>query len=359
MRAIGWLRRRPLEAAWVAFSAANVAAMIALPKWETIPFHFIWVSLTLLYGLRTWDLLPTFWTLGAVVLVTGALISDDAVSGTQGWGELFEVPLMSMMFGAMVWHARRRQAAATELEQVAGERAELLQRQRRFLDDASHELRTPVTIARGHLELLGLRSGGAPPEVAVAADELLRIERIVERLLLLVKAEQPEFLEEAPVDVESFLEDVFMRWSEIAPRVWRLGAVASGSVAADPDGLRIALDALIENAVKYTEPRDAIELVARAAGQRVVIEVRDGGSGIEAASLATIFGRFARADGARTRSRGGVGLGLAIVDTIAKAHGGSCSVRSSRAGSVFALSLPRFVATASPAPSPEPATIGS
>ena len=183
MRATAWLRRNYLETAWAAFAAANLAAMVAWPSWETIPFHFVWISLTLLYGFRVWSPPVTIGVLSVVILATGASIFSDAFDGIQLWGELFEVPLMSAMFLAMVWHGRRRQVALAAAEGVAEVRASLLDRQQRFLHDASHELRTPVTIARGHLELLR-RDQQDSPELEVALDELGRIERIVDRLLL-------------------------------------------------------------------------------------------------------------------------------------------------------------------------------
>jgi signal transduction histidine kinase len=310
------------------------AAMLAWPSWETIPFHFIWVSLTLLYGFRVWPLRPTSVVLGLVVVVTGVLILSDARQGTQDWGELFEVPLMSAMFLAMVWHGRRRQHAMDEL-------ATLAERQERFLHDASHELRTPITIARGHLEVLRAERGDAH-ELMIAQDELRRMESIVERLLLLAKADQPNFLLLEELELEQFVEDVFLRWSEIGPRrIWRLGAVAAGTLHADADAVRIALDALIENAIEHTPPEGTIEISAHTEGELAVLEVRDDGSGIPADSLARIFERFGRADPARTRTAGGVGLGLSIVDAIVKAHGGKCTVRSDDDGTVFSLYVPR------------------
>ena len=211
MRAIGLLRRRWPEAAWAAFAIANFVAMAVWPGWETIPFHFVWISLTLLYGFRVWRPAATYFTLLAVIAVTGGLILSDAFSGDQLWGELFEVPLMSAMFLAMVWHARRRQDALGIVERQATQRASLLQRQERFLHDASHELRTPVTIARGHLEVHRRTNGNAAHEIDVALDELERIEQILNRLLLLAKADQPDFVVFEEVDLEPFLEDVFMR----------------------------------------------------------------------------------------------------------------------------------------------------
>jgi signal transduction histidine kinase len=329
MRATGW-RPSGLELAWGVFAAANLAAMSIWPSWETIPFHFVWISLTLLYGFRVWRAPATSLVLAAVFLATGALILTDAFEGIQLWGELFEVPLMSAMFLAMVWHARRRQAALRIAET-------LLEQQERFLHDVSHELRTPVTIARGHLELLP-RSA----ELAVALEELDRIDRIIGQLLLLAKADQPGFLVSEELEVETFLEDVFMRWSEVAARGWQLGPLARGRLTADPHALRTALDALLENAVAHTESHDLIELRSRGEGTGLVIEVADEGGGIETEALSRIFERFARVDSARSRAHGGVGLGLAIVDTIATAHGGRCTAENRNDGAVFALRLPAF-----------------
>jgi signal transduction histidine kinase len=249
------------------------------------------------------------------------------------------------MFLAMVWHARRRVDAQRIAEGRAEERRSMLERQERFIHDASHELRTPVTIARGHLELLRLAEDDAA-ELEVALDELGRIDAIIERLLLLATADQPDFVSLSEVDLEPFLEDVFMRWSEVAPRAWRLGPLVAGRLRVDPERLRAALDALLENAVKYTAERDEIELraVAGAPGE-VAIEVEDEGCGVPPEALERIFDRFGRADAARTRAAGGVGLGLAIVDAIAKGHGGRCSVLSTEGGSTFALHLPAFSPT--------------
>jgi signal transduction histidine kinase len=341
MRVTGWPRRNAVEVAWFAFAVANLWAMVHWEAWETIPFHFIWVSLTLLYGFRVWRMGATLTTLGVVCLVTAVLITADIRHGTQEWGELFEVPLMAAMFLSMVWHARRRQQAMKAVETLAESRASLLERQERFLHDVSHELRTPVTIARGHLEVLH-RVGRPAPEIEVALDELARIERILGRLLLLAQADRPDFLARKQLELEPFLEDVFMRWSEVAPRRWQLGQLDRGTLYADPDAIRIALDSLLENAVKYTEHGDAVELGCSVIGSEVMIEVADAGCGMDDEALGRIFDRFARADAARTRSQGGVGLGLAIVDAIAKAHGGACAVRSSSTGSAFTLRLPGY-----------------
>jgi len=284
-----------------------------------------------------------------------AALAIAAIASDREWAEAAVIPLVIAIFLGLVWHGRRRQAALSEVQGVAEMRASLLERQERFLHDASHELRTPVTIARGHLELLRREQPDAQ-ELEVALDELGRMERIVDRLLLLAKSEQRGFAFEE-IDLEAFLSDLFIRWSEVAPRAWRLDVDLAGRMLADPEALRNALDALLENAVKYTDPGDAVELAAHADGAGgVVIEVSDSGIGVPPEALPHIFDRWARADGARTRERGGAGLGLAIVAAVARAHGGRCSVRSLPHGTAFRLHLP--VRVPGDVPSPAPADEG-
>src|SRR5947208_15747624 len=105
MRGIGLLRRRGLEIAWVAFAAANLVAMGRWQSWETIPFHFIWVSLTLLYGFRTWRPLPTLAALGGVVLSTAIVIRVAVGGGAQQRRRRFDVRLLATMYRATAWHA--------------------------------------------------------------------------------------------------------------------------------------------------------------------------------------------------------------------------------------------------------------
>ncbi len=334
-------RLHPVELAWGVLAAGCVAVMVAWPSWETVPFHVIWITLTLLYGFRVWSPLTTSVVLGAVIVATGASIASDAFDGIQLWGELFEVPLMSAMFLAMVWHARRRAKAIVTIAALADERARLVEQEERLLHDVSHELRTPVTIARLHLELLERQLGDRPGTLGIAFDELGRIELIVERLLLLARVEGEEPAVLHPVALVPFLEDVFLRWSGLAPRAWRLGAIADVIVDADEALLRTALDALLENAVQYTDDYALIELSARGDGDELVIGVTDEGVGIDPALTERIFERFARSDESRSRREGGVGLGLAMVAAIAAAHGGSCrALPGGKRGTVFELRLP-------------------
>jgi signal transduction histidine kinase len=326
------------EILWIGTAIVCHVAMVLWPRWQTIPFYLIWISLALIYGLRPWEMRTTLLVLLVVTLTSGTALIIDVISAHQDWKMIFKVPLMGMLFLVMVWYARGRVDALRASERHAAELHATLARQERFIHDASHELKTPVTIARGHLELL--RPDGKH-EVEIALDELRRIDAILGQLLLLATAGQPDFLRVEPIELEVFLEDVFMRWSDVAPRSWRLGPVVSGTVQADPERLRTALDALLDNAIKYSDEHSAIELRARWSGDSaVVIEVEDEGIGISREAIGRIFARFGRADAARTRSAGGVGLGLAIVEAIAEHHGGRCSVQSGPNGCVFSLHLP-------------------
>jgi len=331
-----------LDAAWAVFSALNLLAIFAFAGWETIPFHFIWISFTLLYGFRTWAPQPTLWVLGAVMATTGAAIGLDVLHGAEPVAELTEVPLMAAMFLAMVWHARRKLAAEQESRLVGEENARLLSTQRRFLQDASHQLRTPITIALGHAELLasGLTGRQEGHDIQVVLGELNRLRRIAERLLVIAAAEGPEFLHPEPVALDSFTMEILRRWRPTADRRWQLGRLDKVTVQADRERLGLAIDALLENAVRHTGDGDVIKLsvVAVGYGQPVRMVVADAGQGISPELLEPIFDRFRSGDSGHPR---GTGLGLALVRAVARAHGGDVRVSSRPGqGSEFELLLP-------------------
>ena len=335
-------RERWIDVAWVLFSLANLAAMLIIPSWETVPFHFIWVSLTVLYGFRVWRTRPTLTVLGVVMVTTGVFIGIDYAKGAQPLDELTEVPLMAAMFLAMVWHARRRLTAMKETERVSMENLRLLERERRFVQDASHELRTPITVALGHTELIQRRATDPTivDDVDVIADELARLRRLVDGLLLLAGTEDPQQLHLVPVDVAEIVVDAYRRWAA-TPRRWVLGAAEEAIVLADRDRLAVAFDALIENAVQHTREQDTIEVAVRRRGGTAAVSFRDTGTGIPTEDLDRIFDRFARADPGRSRHTGGFGLGLSIVRAIVEAHLGTINVMSRvDVGTTFEIALP-------------------
>jgi signal transduction histidine kinase len=336
-----------VDVAWAVFSAANLVSIVAFSRWETIPFHFIWISLTLLYGFRVWAIRPTMWVLGVVIVTTFAAIGYDVRIGAQSVDELNEVPLMAVMFWLMVWHSRRRLAADQERELVSGENARLLANQRRFLQDASHQLRTPITIALGHAELLARDLAGHQEsrDIHVVVGELTRLRHLGERLLVIAASEDPEFLHPEPVALDRFVMEVIRRWRPTAQRQWQLGKLDAVTANADRERLGLAVDALLENAVRHTGEGDVIQLsvAAGTAGEPASMIVADTGEGIAPAQVAHVFDRFMTGTpvggaGAGTK---GTGLGLALVRAVAHAHGGEVLVRSTPGtGSEFELVLP-------------------
>lgn len=335
-------RERWIDVAWVAFSIANLAAMLVFRDWETVPFHFIWVSLTILYGFRVWRPRPTLAVLAGVIAFTGLFIWLDIRGGNQRPDELTEVPLMSAMFLAMVWHARRRLTATEGIQRVSEANARLLEREQWFVQDASHELRTPITVALGHAELIQ-RTATDPTiaeDASVIADELMRLRRVADRLLLLAGTEDPQFLDRRFVDLELIVTEAVRRWTA-TPRRWRLGSAEESVAFVDSERFTVALDALIENAVNHTKEDDTIEVAVRRRGGTILASVRDTGVGISEMDLDRIFDRFARADPGRSRHTGGAGLGLSIVRAIAEAHDGSVHVQSTEGvGTTFEIAIP-------------------
>jgi signal transduction histidine kinase len=337
---------------WAVFVALNLAAMRLLPEWQTVPFLAIWVSLTLAYAFRLWRLQPALLTLAVVTLATGGIIGAQVIDGQQDADYLVLVPLVAVMFLVMVWHGRRRLAALEErlaaleeVQRVSRENLRLLEQQRLFLLDASHELGTPITVALGHAELIEQASNDQVADDArVVVSELGRLRKQAGRMLLLASAGDPGFLELAPFALDELVMNALERWGYTRRR-WRLGEVTEASVTGDRDRLAAALDALLENAIAHTAPDDQIELSVRLTDGQAVFTVSDSGCGIPGDDLERIFDRFSRGHPSRRRESGGFGLGLPTVQAIAEAHQGSVRVRSTvGAGSTFELLVPASMA---------------
>ncbi|MDA8392210.1 MAG: HAMP domain-containing sensor histidine kinase [Actinomycetota bacterium] len=211
--------------------------------------------------------------------------------------------------------------------------------QRRLLADVSHQLRTPLTVARGHLEVLGRGGLDDPDEVSetvtVVVDELDHMRSLVERLLLLGHALEPDFLEPEPVDLRAFLLDLVEAGEVLARRNWSMGPIPDVVMSVDPAKLRGAILNLVDNAVKATRDGDAIRLSARLAGSEdpreggVWLLVEDSGPGIPPEDRPAALARFARPG---TSSYRGTGLGLAIVAAVAQSHGGTVHIDDSPLG---------------------------
>ena len=311
--------------------------MYVVPGAETIPFHFVWVSTAVVYGLRPWSVRNMWLTCLAVTVVTGVPLVLHARDGDTGWQETSEIPLMALLFLVMVWHVRRRMAATAEARRLAESERQARDRQRRFVRFASHELRTPITVARGFTELLGRQqeSASAAEDVAVVLDELDKLETIAGRLLALAQSEEVSIHAEE-VDVAALLERSVRRWRAGAPdRRWLVDCPAL-TVRADPARLEVAVDSAVENAVRHTDEWGTIVLRGSARGAEVVVEVVDDGMGIAPGQLPLVFEQFHSAG-----PHAGTGLGLAIVRAVAEAHSGRVTAANGPdGGAVITLALP-------------------
>ena len=270
------LRRYWPELLWVAFVAANVAVMFTLAGWETIPYHNIWVSLALLYTFRLWSLPVMSAVLGLVVLVSGIALAYAVVwHDSAGWDEMAEVPMMAAMYVVIVSFALRRQEALAKLRESSA-------RQRDFVRDASHHLRTPITIALGHAELMraGIENGEHAEDADIVVEELGKVSVISDRLLLLASADDDRVLARDEIDASALVHDAARRWTGAANRNWEVVDDAHGTIAGDEERLSLALDCLVENAVKVTDEGGRIAIRSTASTGQLMLEVADSGPGI-------------------------------------------------------------------------------
>ena len=222
--------------------------------------------------------------------------------------------------------------------------------QRSFINDASHELRTPITIIQGHLELLDSDPQSQQETIELVLDELARMGRLVSDLLLIAKSERPNFLQREPIEAWDFTEEIFNKAIALATRNWKLTLEThSVQFTGDRQKLTGALLNLLRNAIQHTHKEHTIALGCRAlknSHDRVQFWVRDTGKGMTLAEQQRAFERFARGPNRRTE---GSGLGLAIASAIVQAHNGKIDLESQpNKGSTFRITL----SASEPGPSP-------
>lgn len=213
--------------------------------------------------------------------------------------------------------------------------------QRALLDDVGHELRTPITVVRGHLELM---DSDDPDDVrasrAIALDELDRMGGLVSDVLTLARASQPDFLQRRQVELAPLTDAVLTKARALGDRTWVMSRVADADALVDPERITQAWLQLAANAVKYSEPDTPIQIGSRISLGEAYLWVADKGMGIAPEDLDLIRSRFGRAANVRGRVEGS-GLGLAIVDSIAVAHGGHLDIASMPGvGSTFTMVIP-------------------
>ena len=215
--------------------------------------------------------------------------------------------------------------------------------QRNFINDAGHELRTPITIIRGNLELMdeNIDPQCQQETVELVIDELNRMTRLVEDLVILAKAERPNFLQIETIELSSFVTELFGKLQTLGERNWHLdNQIPLAKMTGDRQRITQAIVNLAINAVQHTEIDSLIVFGAKLEGNLVKFWIRDTGNGIPASEQERIFDRFARAKNSRRRSSGS-GLGLSIVTAVVEAHGGAINLQSKLGiGSTFTLVFP-------------------
>ena len=232
-----------------------------------------------------------------------------------------------------------------------------LEQQKQLLNDVGHEMRTPITIIRGHLELMDANDPADVNQTRdIGLDELQRMSLLVNDLVTLAQSNRTDFIRPEPVDIAALMEDLIAKAAALGARDWILKPNAQGTVNVDDSRLTQAMLQLCTNAVKFSEPGTPVELGSTirqslTGTTELLLWVADAGIGIDPEDQRVIFKRFGR--GGNGERAQGSGLGLNIVSAIATAHGGDIRVESSPgAGSIFIIRIPlepdaEFTTTAS------------
>lgn len=220
-------------------------------------------------------------------------------------------------------------------------------KQRQFVNDASHELRTPLAIVHGYLQSVLRRKESLNPlqqeALGTAAEETQRTIHMLQEMLEIARSDSGQLsFDLRPIALQPLLRTVAATIHDVHQRGVSIQAAQQPVAAiADPEHLRQALLNLLENAVKYSEPGQGIQLSLQTQSDKAIITVSDDGIGIAPEHLNCVFERFYRADEARNR-KGGTGLGLAVVKTLVEGMGGAIAVQSElNKGSTFTILLPR------------------
>jgi signal transduction histidine kinase len=286
------------------------------------------------------DVEKTLFLAGGITLVLALAAGGLLASRTASPLRRFAATAAAVDAGDLSPRLDDDPAAAVELRALAesfnhmlDRLEEAFSRQRQFVSDASHELRSPLTAVRGQLAVLARDDQPAAAEVrrveAVTLAELGRVERLVESLLALARLDEGQGPALRELEAAGFLREL----AAASPGGVACGRLAEGRLEADPDLLARVIRNLLENARRHAGPGGRVEVSSEAAsGGKLLIRVDDSGPGIPSGERERVFDRFHRSDAARDRGSGGSGLGLAIARAIVEAHGGTIRAAGSPAG---------------------------
>jgi signal transduction histidine kinase len=315
--------------------------MWLIPGEETVPYHLGYAALAIAFGLDVWSRARAYTALGVYTVATGVILVSRAASGVLDWGETAEVPLMSLLMALMVWHVVQRDVALEEARRLADRDREQVARRERLVRMTSHEMRTPLTIAAGYVDVLRTTETGATrADLDVVREELDRLDRGCDRLLRMIRFHDD--LPQYPVDLDRHLDELVERWRVVAARDWQV-ETAAGTVLGHEERLRVCLDTLVENAVRYTCPESTVRVFARQEDGAVRVGVADSGSGFSAAQIVAfnspqeLLSDQTPAPDPRART----GLGLSLVREIVESRGGRLEAGTApEGGAMVSLVLP-------------------
>ncbi|MGH2937515.1 MAG: sensor histidine kinase [Solirubrobacterales bacterium] len=285
------------------------------------------------------DVEKTFIVVGAVALVAALLAGYLVAARAAAPLRRFAGTAAEIDAGDLSPRVGVDPAAAAELRTLGDSFNHMLDRlegafarQRGFVSDASHELRSPLTAIRGQIEVLAREPDPDAADVrrveAATLAELARVERLVEELLALARLDEGVGPARRELDAAAFLREA----ADSAPGDAEVGDLAPGRIDADPDMIGRVVRNLVENARRHAGIEGTVRVSSTASGERLRIDVDDDGPGIPPAERERVFDRFHRSDAARTRAAGGSGLGLAIALGIVAAHGGTIRATESPLG---------------------------
>lgn len=296
------------------------------------------------------DVEKTFLLVGAVALAASLLAGYLLAARTAAPLRRFAATATEIDAGDLSPRISSDAASAVELRSLADSFNLMLDRlgdafarQRSFVSDASHELRSPLTAIRGQIEVL---ARDPDPDVeavrrveAATLTELRRVEKLVDELLALAALDEGAGPALRELDVAAFLREAVTA----APGGAVLGDLVEGRIDADPDMIARVLRNLVENARRHAGPAGTVRVSSTAADGRLHVDVDDDGPGVAPAERERVFDRFHRSDAGRARTAGGSGLGLAIARAIVTAHGGSIhATKSPLGGARVSFELPRL-----------------
>ncbi len=330
---------------WIALALTLTGLMWLWPGDEVVPYHLIWISFALTYGFAPWPVGRTVAVLGVLTALTGAILIYRATTGEVAWEETAEIPLMWLLSLLLVWHVQRREAALTTVTRLARHEIAAAERRARLGRLTSHEMRTPLTIALGYVDLLLAQEQDAErrADLEVVRDELGRLSRAGQRLLRMIQLR--EILDRSPLDVDELVRETTQRWATVADRCWVVDT-RGGSFQGSSERVRACLDTLIENALRYTADGGTVRVLCFRRDDHLWLGVADSGPGFTPDLARRINNHVpgsspTQAPHGDLDARSQTGLGMGLVQEIVEARGGRvCAGRSREGGALVMMLLP-------------------